>query len=139
MKNILLALAATLALSAVPAAQVHAQTPAQAQVQTEELVQQVQVRGRYRVNPEEFTEYARAYRLTNGQKVQFSQSGDRYFAQVDSGKRVRILPVADKEFTTADGAYIVFRDYGEEVGITNFDKLPMAQPQPANTMVVARR
>jgi hypothetical protein len=129
MKTTLIALAATLAFSALPAA--HAQT--------ETSMQQVQVSGRYLVTPEDFTEFANTYRLTNGQKVKFSQSGDRYFAQVDTGKRVRIVPVANQEFMTADGAYIAFRSYGEEVAITNFDKLPMAQPQPANTLVVARR
>jgi len=129
MKTILIALAATVAFSALPAAQ----------AQSQETMQQVQVSARYHVNPAEFNEYANTYRLTNGQKVKFSQSGDRYFAQVDTGKRVRILPVANQEFTTAEGVHIAFRDYGEEVAISNFDKLPMAQPQPANTIVMARR
>lgn len=127
MKNILIALAATFAFSALPAA--HAQ----------DSLTQVQVGGHNMVTPAEFAEYANTYRLTNGQKVRFSQSGQRYFLQVDNSKRVRILPVTGQEFTTADGARIVFRDFGDEVGISNFEKLPMAQTLPANTMMMARR
>jgi hypothetical protein len=77
--------------------------------------------------------------LSNGQKLAFTQSGNHYYAQVDQGKRVRIRAVSDNEFYTEQGARIVFREYGEEVGISNFEKLPMAQVLPANTMVVARR
>ena len=61
------------------------------------------------------------------------------YTQVDKGRRVRVIPVSNKEFISEEGARIVFRDYGEEVGISNFEKLPMAQILPANTMVVARR
>ena len=71
--------------------------------------------------------------------MQFTQSGNHFFTQVDKGKRVRILPVAINEFVTEQGTRIVFREYGDEVGISNFEKLPMAEILPANTMVVARR
>ena len=127
MKTTLIALAAALAFSAIPAA--HAQ----------DTMQQVKVSGRSYVSPQEFQEYASAFRLSNGQKVQFTQSGNHYFAQVDQGKRVRIRPVSSNEFVTESGARIVFRNAGDEVGISNFEKLPMAQVLPANTMVVARR
>lgn len=130
MKTILTAVAAALAFSALPAA--HAQ-------QIQENIPQVKVSGRIYVSPGQFLEYANAYRLSNGQLVQFTQSGNHFFTQVDKGKRVRILPVAINEFVTEQGTRIVFREYGDEVGISNFEKLPMAQILPANTMVVARR
>ena len=130
MKTTLIALAATLAFSALPAA--HAQ-------QIQENIPQVKVSGRIYVSPSQFLDYASAYRLSNGQLVQFTQSGNHFFTQVDKGKRVRMLPVAINEFVTEQGTRIVFREYGDEVGISNFEKLPMAQILPADTMVVARR
>ena len=127
MKTTLIALAAALAFSALPAA--HAQNN----------LQQIKVSGRTYVSPDQFHDYASAYRLSNGQVVQFIQSGNYYFAQVDHGKRVRIQAVSSTEFVTDSGARIIFRESGDEVGISNFEKLPMAQILPANTMVVARR
>jgi hypothetical protein len=131
MKNTLIAIAATLAFSALPAAYAEESTP---QVNVAAPQQQSHV-----VTPGQFAEYAYGYRLSNGQKLAFIQSGNHYFAQVDQGKRVRIRAVSDTEFYTEQGARIVFREYGQEVGISNFEKLPMAQVLPANTMVVARR
>ena len=127
MKTTLIALAAALAFSALPAA--HAQ----------ENIQQVKVSARITVQPGQFLDYGNAYRLSNGQLVRFIQSGNRYYTQIDKGQRVRMMPVAPDEFETEQGTRIVFRDYGDEVGISNFEKLPMAQVLPANTMVVARR
>jgi hypothetical protein len=131
MKNTLIAVAATLAFSALPAAYAQNSTP---QVNVAAVQQKT-----YVVTPGQFAEYAYGYRLSNGQKLAFTQSGNHYYAQVDGGKRVRIRAVSDNEFYTEQGARIVFREYGEEVGISNFEKLPMAQVLPANTMVVARR
>lgn len=130
MKTTLIALAAALAFSAVPA--VHAQ-------QLQENIPQVKVSSSFYVSPSELADYTNAYRLTNGQIVRFTQSGNRLYTQVDKGRRVRVIPVSNKEFISEEGARIVFRDYGDEVGISNFEKLPMAQILPANTMVVARR
>ncbi|KQQ47434.1 hypothetical protein ASF61_01945 [Duganella sp. Leaf126] len=128
MKTILIAVAAALAFSAVPAAQAQDNMP------------QVNVSaGSVYLAPDQFRDYANLYRLSNGQVVQFTQSGNHFFTQVDHGKRVRIIPVSTKEFITAQGTRIVFRESGDEVGISNFEKLPMAQALPANTIVMARR
>jgi hypothetical protein len=132
MKNTLIALAAALTFSALPAAYAQDSTP---QVN----VGAPQSAATYTVTPNQFAEYAFTYRLSNGQKISFTQSGNRYFAQVDHGKRVRIRALSDHEFATEQGAHIMFREYGDEVGINNFEKLPMAQVLPANTMMVARR
>ena len=131
MKNTLIAIAATLAFSALPAAYAQDSTP---QVKVAAPQQKA-----YTIASGQFADFAQAYRLSNGQKVSFTQSGNHYFAQVDQGKRVRIRAVSDTEFYTEQGARIVFRDAGDEVGISNFEKLPMAQVLPANTMVMARR
>ncbi|MET0322300.1 MAG: gel scht [Duganella sp.] len=132
MKTTLIALAAALVLSALPAAHAQDATP---QIK----VGAPQAHAGYVVTPGQFADFANTYRLANGQKVVFSQFGNRYYAQVDHGKRVRIQALSENEFVTAQGTQIVFRDYGDEVGISNFDKLPMAQALPGNTWVVARR
>ena len=127
MKTALIALAAALAFSALPAA--HAQ----------ETMQQIKVSGGLYVAPSQLAEYANAYRLSNGQLLRFTQSGNHFYTQVDNSRRVRIMPVANNEFVSEQGARIVFSQYGDEVGVSNFEKLPMAQILPANTMGVARR
>ena len=131
MKTTLIAVAAALAFSALPAAQ--------AQAQAQVTIPQAQASASVYMAPDQFRDYANIYRLSNGQVVQFTQSGNHFFTQVDHGKRVRIMPVSTKEFVTAQGARIVFREDGDEVGISNFEKLPMAQALPANTIVMARR
>lgn len=127
MKTTLIAVAATLAFSFAPAA--HAQEP----------VPQVKV-SKYVMTPGEFQAYASAYRLSNGQKVVFThQDSNYFFVQVDSGKTMRMTPVSRSEFVTAAGARIIFRADGDEVGISNFERLPKAQATAANTLMVARR
>lgn len=125
MKTTLIALAAAIAFSAVPA---HAQ----------ENLPQVKVSGQYSMAPTEFGDYLSTYRLSNGQMVQMSSSNNRYYAQVDKGQRVRLLPVSPTEFVTESGVRVEFRDHGEEIAITDFDKLPKARAVP-NTIMVARR
>ncbi len=96
--------------------------------------------GRFHVMPFEFADVNQAYRLSNGQVLKLTQTGNNYYAQLDHGKRVRLYPQSDKEFVTADGARVIFGDDGDTVGVDNFEKLPMAAKLPANTTItVARR
>ena len=127
MKTTLIALAAALAFSAVPAAY------------AQDNVAKVNVSKPVYVSADQFNNYAHAYRLSNGQVVKFVQAGNAFFTQVDKSKPIRMTAVSDSEFVTAQGTRIAFREYGDEVGITNFEKLPMAQVLPANTIVIARR
>lgn len=127
MKNILIALAATVAFSALPVAHAQDTTP------------QVKVGSPVAVGKVPFDDYANSYLLSNGQKIKFIQNGQLYYVQVDNGKRVRIRAVSPQEFVTDAGAQIIFRDYGDEVGINNFASLPMAKALSPNTTMVARR
>lgn len=128
MKNTLTAIAAALIFAALPAA--HAQ----------EVTPQVKISSRVILAPEQFRDFVNSYKLSNGQVVKFTHEGGQlFYAKVDNGKQVRMRPVSAQEFVTDAGTSIVFRDYGDEVGINNFERLPKAQALPANTTVVARR
>ncbi|MEV4783412.1 gel scht [Burkholderia sp. LMU1-1-1.1] len=94
---------------------------------------------RYYVTPGEFADFKNAYQLTNGQVLRFTQSGNHYYTQIDKGQRVRIFAASPTEFVTEEGTRIVFSDEAQTVGISNFEKLPMAAKLPANTMMMARR
>jgi hypothetical protein len=94
---------------------------------------------RYYVTPGEFADFKNAYQLTNGQVLQFTQNGSHFYTQLDEGQRVRIFAASRTEFVTEAGTRIVFTEHGETVGVSNFEKLPMAAKLPANTMMMARR
>lgn len=96
--------------------------------------------GRYHVMPFEFADVNQAYRLSNGQVLKLTRTGNHYYAQLDQGKRVRLYAMTDNEFVTSDGAKVIFGDNGDTVGVDNFEKLPMAAKLPPNTtMMMARR
>ena len=93
----------------------------------------------YYVTPGEFADFKNTYRLSNGQLLQFTQDGNRFYTQIDKGQRVRIFASSPTVFVTDAGTRIVFTEQGDTVGIDNFEKLPMAAKLPANTMMMARR
>ena len=128
MKTTLFSIAAALALSSMSVA--HAEDSS------------VQIKAnpsRYYLAPGEFAEFKNTYELTNGQILKFTQSGNRYYTQLDKGERVRLFAVSPTAFVTAAGTRISFSEQGETVGVSNFEKLPMAAKLPANTMMMARR
>lgn len=128
MKTTLFTIAAALALTSMSVA--HAQDSS------------VQIKAKsphYYVTPGEFADFKNAYELTNGQILQFTQSGNHYYTQLDKGERVRLFAVSPTVFVTEAGSRIVFTEQGETVGISNFEKLPMAAKLPANTMMMAHR
>ncbi|HWW70251.1 MAG TPA: gel scht [Duganella sp.] len=128
MKTTLFSIAAALALTSMSVA--HAEDSS------------VQIKARsahYYVAPAEFADFRHAYELTNGQILQFTQNGNQYYTQVDKGARVRMFAVSPTVFVTEEGTRIIFSDEGESVGVSNFEKLPMAAKLPANTMMMARR
>ena len=124
----LIALAAALVLSSLSIA--HAQ---------ESSVQITTKPSRYYLPASDFADFKNTYELTNGQILKFTQSGNLFYAQLDKGERVRIYAVSPKAFVTDAGTRISFADEAETVGISNFEKLPMAAKLPANTMMMARR
>ncbi len=128
MKTTLFTIAAALALTSMSAVHAH-----------EDSVQIKAKPARYYVTPGEFAEFKNAYELTNGQILQFTQSGNHYYTQLDKGERVRLFAVSPTVFVTEAGSRIVFTEQGETVGVSNFEKLPMAAKLPANTMMMAHR
>ena len=128
MKTTLFSIAAALALSSMSVA--HAQ---------DSSVQIKASTGHYYLAPNEFADFKKTYELTNGQFLQFTQNGTSYYTQLDKGERVRIFAVSPTVFVTEAGTRISFTDQGETVGLSNFEKLPMAAKLPANTMMMARR
>nr|WP_315395421.1 gel scht [uncultured Duganella sp.] len=123
----LIALAAALVLSSLSSA--HAQ----------ESSVQITKPSRYHLAASDFGDFKNAYELTNGQILKFTQSGNLFYAQLDKGQRVRIFAVSPTAFVTDAGTRISFTEQGQTVGISNFEKLPMAAKLPANTMMMARR
>jgi hypothetical protein len=133
MKTTLLSITAALALTCVSA--VHAEDQnVQVKVQA-----QAKASHGYHLMQEEFHDFKNTYQLANGQKVAFSQRMARFYTQLNGGDRVEIYAVSPTAFVTDAGARIEFRDGGETVGISNFEKLPLAGHLPANTVMVASR
>ncbi|GGX76789.1 hypothetical protein GJV26_17035 [Massilia dura] len=136
----------------IPAA-AQAQSPAQAQDQASISV--TAPRQSYTLGANEFTEFANMYALSNGQVAQFVQRGNHYYVQLkdtvrsmqraeNSTKKMvatRLRPVGPGAFVTDSGAELSFRDNGEEVRISGFERLPDARVAAAqtNVLMVARR
>ena len=95
--------------------------------------------GSYHLMQEEFHDYKKTYQLTNGQVVEFSQRMAHFYTQLNHGDRVEIFPVAKDVFVTGAGTRFEFRDEAETIGISNFEKLPLAGDLPAGTTMVASR
>ena len=134
MKIALSSIAATFAIAIASMSAAHAQD-ASVPVKAKAVTQSAS----YYVTPVEFADFAHAYRLTNGQVLKFTQSGNLYFTQLDNGQRVRLFALSRDEFVTADGAKMIFGEDGETVGVDNFEKLPMAAKLPANTSIMMAR
>lgn len=131
MKTTLLSIAAALALTAVSA--VHAED------QSVRVNAQAKASHGYHLMQEDFHDFKNTYQLANGQKVAFSQRMARFYTQLNGGDRVEIFAVSPTAFVTDAGTRIEFREGGESVGISNFEKLPLAGHLPANTIVMASR
>ena len=103
----------------------------------------------------EFSEFAHTYALGNGQVAQFTQRGNHYYVQLKSSYRplrredltgqkfvsTRLRPVGPGAFVTDGGAELTFRDSGEELRISGFERLPDARvaANERNVQMIARR
>lgn len=92
-----------------------------------------------RLAPGEFDTYAAAYLLSNGQRIAFSQRGQRYFVRLDGEPGMEILPRARGIFTTSSGARVEFSDAGNAITIRNYERLVSSVALPADTVMVASR
>ncbi len=126
MKAILTGVIAALALSSLPAA--HAE---------DSVAIKAPRIARYFMDPAELRTYTNVYQLENGQTINFRQRIGMMYTQLEDGRSVRIYAVSPKAFVTENGVRIEFRDDGETVAITDFQKLPMAKVQGSGTIVMA--
>lgn len=92
-----------------------------------------------RLAPGEFDDYAASYNLSNGQRIAFSQRGQRYFAQLDGERRTELLPRAPGVFTTLDGARMEFTSKGADLTIRNYERLVTSAVLPPGTVMMAVR
>ena len=109
----------------------------------------------YSLGVGEFNEFANTYVLSNGQVAQFTQRGNHYFVQLKdsyrsqqradgSAQRVvatRLRATGPGAFVTDSGAELSFRDNGDEVRISGFERLPEARVavNQMNVQMIARR
>lgn len=126
MKTILLGAVAALALTSLPA--VHAED-------TSVAIKAPPVH-RYYLSGEEFRPYRNTYLLENGQKITFKQRVSKLYAQLEDGAYTPIYAVAPTTFVTVDGTRFQFRDEGDTVAISDFQKLPLAKVDNPNVSVM---
>lgn len=135
MKKAFAALAATAALSFLAASAI-----AGPQVIADNA-DSVQIKGAsYKLSPSEFNDYANLFVLSNGTKLKFANSVNRYYAELPGEGRVEMYPQAPGVFKTAAGTRFEFREEGAVVAIDNVERLPLAHAMPASgATVLARR
>ncbi len=112
-------------------------------------------RSTYTLGANEFTEYAYAYQLSNGQVARFSQQGNHYYVVLKgsldmlkrdesfghAGTPTRLRPIGPGLFVTDKGTQMRFADQGDQVTISNFERLPAAKVASASrdVQMIARR
>ncbi|QBE64339.1 hypothetical protein [Pseudoduganella lutea] len=131
-----------------------AQAPA-SQAQDQASVSVTAPRQSYTLGVNEFSEFANSYSLSNGQVARFVQRGNHYYVQLkdtlremqraDSSVRTivstRLRPIGPGTFVTDSGAELTFRDHGDEVRISGFERLPQSRvaANDVNVQMIARR
>jgi hypothetical protein len=135
MKKTLLTIAAAIALTSLSTAYAAPQVLGDAKSDTV----QIKAPDGFKMQPQDFQEYAYSYHLSNDDTVKFTQRVAHYYAQVRGEQKAEMFPVAPGVFMTAAGTKVEFRDDGYAVVISNYERLPMANVLPADTMVVAGR
>jgi hypothetical protein len=128
---------------------------AQSQAQDQASVSVTAPRQSYTLGVDEFRDFANTYSLSNGQVAQFVQRGNHYYVHLKDTLRsmqrsensvqrpaaTRLRPIGPGAFVTDSGAELTFRDHGEEVRISGFERLPAARVAANQTdvLMVARR
>jgi hypothetical protein len=94
----------------------------------------------YKLYNGEFKDFAHNYALSNDKYIRFTQSGRQYWARLHGENKVQLYPIAANVFVTAAGARVEFQEQGDQVVISNYERLPMAVAMSeTNVRVVARR
>ena len=129
MKTVLLGVVAALALTALPV--VHAQDSS-VDVPAPRVT-------RFHMQGEEFRPYRNTYLLENGQRIAFKQRLSMLYTQLADGAYVRIYATSPTTFVSDSGVSFAFDDAGEELTISDFQKLPLAAVAPGKSIVMASR
>ena len=96
-------------------------------------------RSNYKLSPSEFNDYAHLFVLSTGTKIKFTNSVNRYYAELPGDGRTEMYPQAPGVFKTAAGTRFEFREGGDVVAIDNLERLPMAQAIAATGVTVLAR
>jgi len=95
---------------------------------------------RYWMEPASFDGYAGRFEMSDGQQLRFSRRMSHYYVELDGQQRAELIPVSQGVFVTNEGARVEFRDLGDTVAISNYEKLPMTVAMKAtNVLMVAKR
>jgi hypothetical protein len=129
MKTILLGVVAALALSSLPAAYADDSTVSVSAARAQQ----------YQMQPDEFSAFRNTYVLQNGQRIAFDNRLTKLYVSLDKGRPLRIYATSPTSFVTENGARFDFHEEGEELAISDFQKLPLARNAPANGLMMARR
>lgn len=93
---------------------------------TTESVQVPGGRAAYTLAPQEFSNYGNAYLLDTGHTLKLRQKLNRYFIQLKGEPEVEIFGLAPTKFTSRAGTQFAFRDDGNMVIVSGFERLPGA-------------
>ncbi|WP_317205902.1 hypothetical protein [Janthinobacterium sp.] len=85
----------------------------------------VQVPGRqaYKLAPHEFDDYSNAYRLDNGATLRLRRQANHYYTSLSGQPEVEIFAQAQGVFVSAAGARLSFREDGDELTISDYERL----------------
>ena len=109
------------------------------QIEQNSDVVRISAQSTYRHSSSEFASYESAYQLSNGQTMKFTQFGNHFYATLKGEPRHRIFGQSPGVFLTESGALIEFRQDGEKLTITNFERMsPLAQTGQNITMYASR-
>ncbi|WP_342120946.1 hypothetical protein [Pseudoduganella sp. OTU4001] len=79
--------------------------------------------GSYKMPRAEFREYSYRYELSNDMHIRFSQSRQRYYAELDGEPAIELIPVSPGVLVTTTGSRVEFSAMGAALTIYNFERL----------------
>jgi len=140
MKIIGVSLAALAVCGSVGPAYAQQQEQAAQAVESPQVVESVTVTARrFKITPQEFSDYEYAYTLSNGEVARFSRKVGRYYVAVKGQPKVEIFSTAADRFVTKGGAKLVFTEAGEALTIDNYEQLEIESGLPIAALSPAKK
>ncbi|MRW85276.1 hypothetical protein GJ698_14420 [Pseudoduganella sp. FT26W] len=135
MKVIGLSLAAAVVWSSAVTAYAQQQEQAISAAETPPAIDTVSVTAkRFHMEPIEFTDYEYAYRISNGDVVNFSRRVLHFYVTIKGQPPVEIFPTAPDQFVTKGGAKLVFTENGDALNIDHYEAIQGASGLPVATV-----